>query len=306
VVVNDLTRTDQEFIRNLTREREHRKCSDVFVVHNLKNVSSTEEFEVIWKSLCSLYAGSEEVQQISDEVFVRFYTSPKNHTRHICLLNDNVEFGKRHNDSMMELMKRWIDSILTGSAIPETERIELDPILNVFKKLLPNYIANVRDVVYENGVFKAVIHENKKPLVIGIDPTETNLFDTSLGSFEPLYRVEASETEYSVVLEVPSMEPSEIKCQLVKGAKQDTFAIKISGEKKRPVPTKNQISVPEDLQDVNKRMDICKYGTWALKFFIPNFYVMVSNPPQQLSSGVVKITFPINPQVPRWYENSND
>jgi len=163
MVVNDLTRTDQDFIRNLTKERSKREntCKEIFILHNLKAVQTEDEFTRIWEELRNLYDGKEDTA-IAQEGAPKYFHCPNLNTRHVCLLDDNSPFGKQHNDIMFNLVRSWIDGILLNSAIPEEDRFGLKPLENLFNTLVPFHIDNVQTVQFIDGVFKANLVPEKK------------------------------------------------------------------------------------------------------------------------------------------------
>jgi len=279
-------------------------CS-IFVIHNLKDTSTLAEYKIIWGDLCQLYDGHEEnfVLPATGKA-VKFYQSPKNHSRHICLLDDTSEFGRLHNDDVFELLRVMIDLVVPNTDIKEEDAIGLTPILQVFKSLLPRYISNIKDVEFKNGVIIATpaLDENgkaKTPYVIGID--DSKIVDTNLDKFEPAYKCFGSPTEYRIILEIPCVDlqnPATIKCIPGKSTRMDNFAVKIFGTKSPLDLGSKEIIVlptPGEVSDVKpEQQDFCKYGSWSRDFHIPNSYQKMIPTPSRIAEGVIQYSFPIS------------
>jgi len=67
VVVNDLTRYDQDLINKVTRMRNdgNKQFKDIFIVHNLRNINTEQEYKLTFKELKALYQDS---QLLKDDV----------------------------------------------------------------------------------------------------------------------------------------------------------------------------------------------------------------------------------------------
>jgi len=253
-----MTRSDQQFLRQVIKQRDmasNRNFKEVFVIHNLKNINTSEEYKKMWDSLCKMYEGNEETMQIKPYGFVPFYVSGP--TRHVCLVNDKDEdFGRPHNDKVIALVKAWIDTALTKSAIVTDPTNPWKPIEDVFSNIIPSYAENVFKIQYKEGRLIAIPHDNKEvgPKSVADD----KLHDSALNTFSPGFRIENTGHKYKILFEIPSINTT-IKppvCSYSKAGAPEHFGIKISGSKVPPASTTGSI-------------DKCLYGEWFLTFDIP-------------------------------------
>jgi len=120
----------------------------------------------------------------------------------------------------------------------------------------------------------------KKAIIRGLDD---KIFDSSLRAFDPDYRVVASELKYSILLELPSMTPSEVRVERAKATEIDSFGITLSGQKIPKMFGENKE------KEQRSGFDRCRYGKWSLHFNIPTDYRKKHQ--IEAENGVVIVSF---------------
>lgn len=121
--VGDVTFHDQQLLFNLTRRRKHKTFSEIWVIHNMMNYKEKMSFLNNMQKHAHCF-GSELVNLGGDE---KFYYSRQLGIRHLFLTNP--EFGLEHNNMQINLLKKWVASIVVKKS-SEKEKLLKDALIS--------------------------------------------------------------------------------------------------------------------------------------------------------------------------------
>ena len=115
LVVNDFTTLDQEILvklENKISRSSKKKFKEIYVIHNLKDVTTEEMKNFIWdKQIVKIYSSEDsnchiETALVQDKKDTGIATYLRTRfTRHIMMINDNSEYGKKFNAMSIGLLK---------------------------------------------------------------------------------------------------------------------------------------------------------------------------------------------------------
>ncbi len=177
IVVEKLSRYDQEFIQQVCKERSKRsEFKEVFIVHNLRTVTKNEDRDKYFEKLCTLYNGASQPQ---DGVHV-FCTNHIVTQRHVIIMNDSCS---DYNNMVFKLINKWTQSIYLQHSLEGK-----DPMQHFIDKcnlLLNNYIINFGKLEYDSQsqAFFARPSDASKDMKLKIDSSDKVM---GISSFVPM------------------------------------------------------------------------------------------------------------------------
>jgi len=203
---------------------------------------------------------------------MKYFTCHSLSTRHVVLLDDNCDFGKKHNDRVFKMLKEWIDGILTFSIFYKDKEIvkAQAPIEQAFTSLIGDFVNGLElgtakpfgpielKIIANNPFFCLNKLPSKNQLTLNL-PKRLTLSEAN--TFHPLYQIKEDDDYYYITIELPGFDLKEnnmgMNAKVGYGTKKNHFGYTISGEKIDPYNAK-----------VNKR-DFRKFGKWEVHFDIP-------------------------------------
>jgi len=135
VVCELLTKRDQEYIYDIANQRKLKEgdsnFKEIFICHNLHAVVNSEtdclhEWETIGKLFSATPSGNSKYM-ISEIAGVQ--------CRHFMLLNNEIPFGRKHNNEIIKLLHQWFQILVVHSNWSKHDENPWYPIETVFSKL---------------------------------------------------------------------------------------------------------------------------------------------------------------------------
>jgi len=306
IVVDGLSWQEQQMIFNVSKhryDRGHDQYSEVFVVHNMKNITSLPDLFMLFKQRCSLYEADDDEEDEEDEKdekdeedekdekdeemkkkelhgirtdtvivdksehAVEYFWSKSANARHVCL--GNHESMPLHNRIVFALLRKWIDTIVMKEN--HHKEVTLKPVLEAIRSIAPDF--------YQGEISKIDIGGDNKILLTGTDLTskkDNAQAFSGVEKFSPKFCIEEIQNEYIVTLEVPSFVEDMIGLEIGNSTAINHFGLLVTGEKVAPnaPPIKNTR----------------QYGEFAVHFDIPLSYKR-QLPSCIVENGVATLTF---------------
>jgi len=223
------------------------KFKDIFIVHNLRNINTEQEYKLTFKELKALYQDS---QLLKDDVDIIKVSPDKKKTitsvsvvqffrhsncRHVIIINDNCPFGEITNPPVIQLLKKWINAIM-----PDHTRenwLTLAPFVDTCKIQIRKYVDDM--LKKQNKKFKDLVFQNHKIFMLtenenaNTGPNDSPIDTSNNGLNSPVqYSVFTRNGDFYVEIETPGMSENDISISHVTAVTANHFAVKISGTKK--------------------------------------------------------------------------
>ncbi|CAK70642.1 unnamed protein product (macronuclear) [Paramecium tetraurelia] len=268
-VVNDFTSLDQRYLDRLSRNLQqspNKTFREIIVIHNLKDVESTEILEHVWSTqVTQIYAnGTLQKTKVAAlnpinkqllEKHVLWFKTP--YTRHVCIVNDDCNLGKGLNPWVFSLLRYWLKAVF----IPVNRSFSvLDCLLIQSRQKLVNFFRKNIKIDLKNTddpLIKVIKTENEFQDKIQIPQGQVDMSGLITGqqdSFQPATDIIAGD-QYIILMDAPGLTNDDVDIQ-----RQNVVTL-VKGNKQRPYINQGQLEKSER-----------KYGEFTLTFKIPDIY----------------------------------
>ncbi|EAR86836.1 50S ribosome-binding GTPase (macronuclear) [Tetrahymena thermophila SB210] len=286
-VVNDFTSLDQRYLDKLSRNLQNspkKTFREIIVIHNLKEVESSEILEHVWQTqVTQIYnsgsiqktkvaARCSETNQLLEKHVVWFKTL---YTRHICLANDDSELGKQVNPWVFSLLRYWLKAVFVPVERPVPV---IDQLMKFSTLQLSKYFktgVSLQLVETDEQLVKYIRtkdYQESKFRIPQMQIDSSGIVMTRPDNFIPTVDIIANE-QYQIWMDVPSLSKDDIIIY-----RQNVITI-VKGTKRRPYEDDKKL-------DRNER----RYGDFTLTFKIPEIYERKWSS-YDVENGVLKIIY---------------
>jgi len=315
IVVEGLSWPEQQLIYKCSRARKEEKkpFAEVFVIHNMKNVSNLPHLQLLFRRRCALYEcppavdssdslinpdkplADKTITEESDKLkralkqlqtqrvsiglkteSVDYFSDPEGNTRHVYLgKHDSDPQVTEHNNKTFQLLRTWISSIVLDNNKKQQKSLKL--VTDAIEVIIPEFYVNSDGKLKEPARAEVSFVGNKIVLIGDITPkVDFSSAFSGLNNFEPKYSIEeAKDGTYLVILEVPSLD--KLLILSAEAELPNHWACIVAGE---------------ILQDERNHIlrSTRQFGKFSRKFEIPNSYKR-AKPEQEAKHGIVVLKF---------------
>jgi tRNA A-37 threonylcarbamoyl transferase component Bud32 len=264
-VVGDISWKDQELIINLARQRikkRNERFSEVWVIHNLKNFTSTQMLEKKQAEIVKLF-GAVPIQSKTE----KYWYCKSYKTRHMFLMDD--AYGSQENAFVFNMLRNWI----TSSYYKKRAEVNMvDYCVTSMRNVLtrsPGIPGGPNSVRYQNGrlfLEREIVQSYQ-----------------SLNLWTPFYNLRYTDQGCYITLYCPNMPLENLIVQPVDDEMVGHFTLEITGD--LPLATENYI------------YDDCLSGTFQLRLNIPSAYMTSDPPVTESNNGIVTIFYKVKPMT---------
>jgi len=262
----------------------------VYVVHNMKNITDLEELKVLFEKRCRFYEGSEKKTFPINKQQIEYYLSEKNHTRHVCLGDEN--FLSYHNTLCIEALRVWMQ------ATEDHETTNKNAIEHIKQNL---YEMIGMPIGWDLKNHKLKILETTNPT--STNPTNTanaipaedqsssikrspRLFSNSYAAlrhlqlYDPSYWIEKSDQQYIINISLPGIESKDdFKISECDSEKLNCWGVALSAKIKNIPPEKIVVE------------DHWECGEFILQLDVPNMFSSDEINIEESGRGIWSICF---------------
>lgn len=232
IVVNQLTRLDQDFILKVSEAWKNRH-NKIIIVHNLRGMNEGDATS-LWRKSMSFQGGY--IEKLFDEERKTEYYEHNVHGSHLRIADSNSEWGKQQNKKTFGSIKSYLES-----ARRENEHKNLKEVFETaFSKCIRRHYRGVKNVILQNSqdqpdkwflTIEAV--ENGKP------KPHYQTFSDMWGAdkdFLPnvIYEESEDSKQFFVTMEIPNLSPEDeksIKIEIPEPKYPGKWSVIVSGEK---------------------------------------------------------------------------
>lgn len=273
-VVNDFTSLDQRYLDKLSRSLQsspNKTFREVIVIHNFKEVESTEILEHLWQTqVQQIYTeGSEQFTLVAaknpltdklEEKKVKWFKSP--FTRHVCIVNHDSILGLSQNPWTFSLLRYWLKAVL----VPLNREFSVvDNVINFSNKTLSQYFkvdVNLSLNDTDNILTKKITNQGngeEKLRLPQISIDSSGFVMTRPDSFLPSVDIIRTNKDYIISMDVPGMFKEDIQLS------RNNVVTIVKGVRKKNL---DESTFDSKEFDTNER----KFGEFTLNFKIPDEY----------------------------------
>jgi hypothetical protein len=159
LVVNQLTRPDQEFIHRIAEQLfPSNEKKEFVVVHNLRDIDDEQTFIQLSKDVTRFYQGDmrhgQGVPYFQSRLFEKIYI------KHVFLTNQKQRWGANWNDKVLKLMHEWVRGL-------DRAPNRMDPkekLCQVLAICLQRHYREIQDIRLQNDRFVGEFKPGSKPV----------------------------------------------------------------------------------------------------------------------------------------------